>query len=100
MTIGIEMADLEARLDSLDLKIDNLTKAVQSIAIQGEKINMLERRVDALWVKYDGLIQEGGTIDRVKSHQATCPRGQVRVMWIVVIPMGFTLLAMGYALLR
>jgi TolA-binding protein len=91
----LNMADLEARLDELDRKIDRLTDAVQSIAVQKEKIFSLEKRVDALWERYDGMMGPRGLLDDVRNHQASCPRNQVRWMWVVLIPMGLALLGMA-----
>lgn len=94
------MADLEERLDELDRKIDRLRVAVESIAVQNVRILELDKRVDALWNRWDTYAGPKGVLDDVRAHQASCPRNQVRWMWATLIPMGLTLIGMGIALLR
>ncbi len=92
--------DIEQRLIDIDSKIDRLRVAVESIAVQNVRILELDKRVDALWNRWDAYAGPKGVLDDVRSHQASCPRNQVRWMWATLIPMGLTLVGMGIALLR
>jgi hypothetical protein len=94
------VTDIEQRLMDIDSKIDRLRVAVESIAVQNVRIMELDKRVDALWNRWDNYAGPQGVLDNVRNHQASCPRNQVRLMWVVLIPMGLTLLGMGITLLR
>lgn len=94
------MAEIEQRLTDIDNKIDRLRQAVENIAVQNVRIIELERKVTALWDRWDTYAGPKGVLDEVRGHQASCPRNQVRWMWATLIPMGLTLIGMGIALLR
>jgi len=93
------MPDVEARLDAIEHKLDKLTEAISTMAVQDEKLVHLTQQVSGLWAKYDRLISDDGTLARIRQHQASCPRDQIRWMWFIVIPMGLTLLGVALSLI-
>lgn len=92
--------EVEQRLSSIEIKLDRITETIQSIAVQQEKINRLEERMHGIWTRYDDLVGPNGVISTIRTHQASCPRTQLRWVWVVMIPMGLSLLAMAAALLK
>jgi hypothetical protein len=94
------MTDIDMRLTAIESKLDRLADTMQSIAVQKEKIDRLEERMHGIWARYDDQFGPNGVIARIREHQASCPRTQVKTMWCIILPMGLTLLGMGFALLR
>jgi len=94
------MPDVEKRLEGIERKLDQISETLSKVAIQGERIDHLEKRTHDIWTRYDALVSPDGIVSRIREHQASCPRGQVRTMWAIILPMGLTLLGMGIALLK
>lgn len=94
------MTDVDKRLENIETKIDRLADAIEAIAVQKEKIECLEIRMNGIWERYDGIAGVNGIIAEIRNHQASCPRSQVRWMWAILIPMGLTLLGIATALLK
>jgi len=66
------------KLDNMDdvLKehgqaLKDLSRAFTAQAVQNEQIKTIIARVDAMWVQ----------VDQVKSHQAQCPKPQIKQLW-------------------
>jgi len=86
------MADgVERRLDKIESKLDGIVVAVGKIAVQDERINGIDTKVDGLWKKWD---------EQAVPHINQCPRTQVKWMWGIVVPMGLTLLAIAITLVN
>lgn len=94
------MANFDQRLDAIESKLDRISETLSQIAIQRDRIDRLEARMHGIWERYDSLVGPEGTIVKMKNFQASCPRNNVRWVWMVLIPMGMTLLGMGFALVR
>lgn len=94
------MADVEARLDKIEAKLDSIAETLKVVAVQHEQITNLQSQVSSLWEKYDAITGPKGILPSVCNFQASCPRGQIKFLWVIVIPMGISLLAMGWAMLK
>jgi len=94
------MPDVEKRLENIEEKIDTLTKAVSAMAVQDEKLMYLTQQVSALWNKYDRLMDSDGIIAKLRDHQASCPKDQLKWMWVVLIPLSLSLFGIGIAMIE
>jgi hypothetical protein len=97
------MPDTEARLEKIERKIDMIAETLQTVAVQSERITNLQTQItvhqgmiDDLYRKHDVLIEPNGVISVVRNHQASCPRGQIKYLWAVVVPLSLSLLAVAY----
>lgn len=95
------------RLERIENRLDDIVTQLSSMKVQDEKIlhlegrvNTLEGRVNTLWGCWDRLVGQEGTLSRMRDHQASCPRGQIKWLWIVVVPMGLTQLGMALTLFQ
>lgn len=81
-------------------KLDTIQTTLQQIAVQDEQIRNIQAEQRTMWAKMDSLFDPNtGALTKVQSHQASCPREQVKFLWIVTIPMGLTLIGLGIKLL-
>ena len=80
----------EKRLDKIEQKLDAIVEAINTIAVQDERLKQLEKHVTTLWGKWD---------DFVVPHIAQCPKEQVKWLWWIVCPMGLSLLAIAVTLI-
>ena len=94
------MPDTDQRLTKIENKLDDIASTISKIAVQNERIKHLESQVNAVWRKYDDFCKPGGELDKMQKHQASCPRTQIRWIWITLIPLGISWLAAAYALLQ
>lgn len=94
------MTDMDKRLEAIEKKIDGISTTLSQIAIQRDRIERLEERMHAIWQRYDTLVAPDGILSTIRNFQASCPRSTVRWVWVVLIPMGLTVLGMGFALMR
>lgn len=88
------------RLERIENRLDDIVTQLSSMKVQDEKILHLEGRVNTLWGCWDRLVGQEGTLSRMRDHQASCPRGQIKWLWIVVVPMGLTQLGMALTLFQ
>ena len=94
------MPDTDTRLAKIEAKIDDMANTLAKIAVQDERIKHLETQVNAVWRKYDSFCSPGGELDKMQKHQSSCPRGQIRLIWYVLVPLGVSWLAAAYALMQ
>lgn len=66
------------KLDQQSERLSSIEKAVSTIAVQEEKIEALREQITGLWRKYDYAFGPDGLISRIKTHQAACPRDEVK----------------------
>lgn len=93
------LRNIERKLDNQDNKLDNIEKAITRIAVQDERISNLESKNSILWKKMDKLTDTDGDISKLQIHQASCPRGQMKWLWLCIIPISFTIITIGISLL-
>ena len=86
----IKISNIEKSIGNIEDKIKEMSSALTKIAVQKERIDNLTLRVDAAWNKLDNLI--------LPSLQS-CPKVQIKWMWGIIIPMGLTLIGIGWRLL-
>lgn len=82
-------------LEMLTESMDSMRRTVEKIAVQDEKIKQLQAQSAAMWQKVDRITANDGVISQIQRHQASCPREQIKTLWLVMIPMGLALLGMG-----
>lgn len=86
--------NIEKKLDEHGSMLRTIQQTLQAIAVQDQKIKGMQESVSALWRKVDALTDpNNGSLTKIQSHQASCPRGQVKTLWLIVLPMGLTMLA-------
>jgi len=83
--------DLDRRLKNIEEKLDTLTGLVTKSAVQETRISHGETEVKNLWAKWD---------NQVSPHIQSCPKKQVVWLWVVVVPMGLSLLAIAFRLIK
>ena len=94
------MTDTDARLAAIEKKIDGISETLSQIAIQRDRIERLEERMHGIWGRYDSLVGPEGVLYQIRNFQASCPRSQIRWVWVTLVPLIFTQLGVGLALLR
>ena len=94
------MPDTDARLSKIESKLDKIDVTLTKIAVQDERLRHVETAVAALGRKYDIFCGLGGALDGIKSYQSSCPRNQIKFLWMAMIPLCLTLLASAYALIQ
>lgn len=82
-------------LDRQKEELVEIKETLQKIAVQDERIRTLQSQTQKLWEKMDQLAGNDGAISQIQKFQASCPRGHIKYLWIVVVPMGFALLGVG-----
>jgi hypothetical protein len=90
----------ERRLAAIERKLDGIQETLNEVAVQNEQIATLQGETRTLFGKWDDFTRPGGELNRMIRHQASCPRGQIRYLWCIVIPMGLTLLGVGFAVIK
>jgi len=90
----------QARLDNIERKLDDISETLSQIAIQRDRLERLDEQMKALWKRYDVLVEPNGVLSKIGAFQASCPRNQIRWVWVTLVPLIFTQLAFGIALLR
>ena len=86
---------IHAVLNDHGKKLSDIQKTLERIAVQDEQIRSMQEDIRSLWSKYDLLQGPDGTMARVTNWQASCPRAQIKFLWMVVIPMGLTNLGLA-----
>lgn len=69
-------------------KLTNIEKALTTIAVQGTEIDHLEGQINKLWQNYDKVWGPGGTLEKMKTYQASCPaealKRTVAQLWVAI----------------
>jgi len=73
-----KLSNLEKQNVVSSEKIDRIEIAVGVIAVQSERIDNISGQVNALWEKHDEAFGQDGVVNRVKLHQAGCPRDTMK----------------------
>jgi len=88
---------VELRLINIESNIADLTKAVKELAVQNNRLTHVEKGQDELWEKYDALAGPNGVIAELKNFQASCPRKNLKAVYI---PVGIALIAAAASFLK
>lgn len=89
MTLSPE--SLREDIQEIRIQLNEIQRMVSTIAVQDERLKHVEMSVNTLGRKHDLC---AGTLVDVQKHQASCPREQLRWVWVVLIPQGLTLLGL------
>jgi len=89
------MSEQGVQIRQINRKLDDIQKTLQKLAVQDEQIQQLQRDQGVLWSKVNELISPKGVLASVQNHQAGCPRHQLKYLWMVVVPMGITQIAIA-----
>ncbi len=79
------------KLEKMELKVDKIESAISLLAVQSERLDNISGQTKSLWEKYDSAFKPGGYVDKIKLHQASCPKETMKTR--------FKELWMAYALL-
>ena len=90
----------QARLDNIERKLDDISETLSQIAVQRDRLERLDEQMRSLWKRYDTLVEPEGILSKISAFQASCPRNQIRWVWVFLIPMSLTLLGMLVAVMR
>lgn len=85
-----EYTEVNRRLVEMNSKIDGLTMVIEKIAVQGNRLSTVEKRMDALWTKMS---------DFILPLALTCPRKQTKWIFCFVVPLCFTQIGIALKLL-
>ncbi len=78
----------EQRLNKIEEKLDNLTDIVGKMAVQSQQIESLQENMGGLWKRMDKMYDNCAVIQQ---WQASCPRGEIKTIWSVVLSVAGTL---------
>jgi len=98
--INRQLQEQGRHLERQGEKLDSIQSTLQQIAVQDEQIRQLQDQQSAMWGKIDSLCASDGPLAQVRQWQAGCPRNQIKYLWVVVIPMGLTMLGTALALIK
>jgi uncharacterized phage infection (PIP) family protein YhgE len=99
MTTEQAIDQIHKQLERQNKKLETIQQTLQKIAVQEEQIRQIQSEQQALWLKMDALTATDGTITQILNYQASCPRHQIKYLWLVVIPMGLTQLTVSVKLI-
>ncbi len=86
---------ITTRMDRMEGKLDSIHETLQTIAVQDQRIKSLEAQNVTIFHKLNELTNpKDGTIQKIRDHQASCPRGQMKFLWTVVIGEVLALIAL------
>lgn len=98
--VTVRLNAIDKKLDQMDAKLDKYATAAGTMDVHDQRLDGLDRQVSALWGKVDGIAGTDGSIAAVKQHQASCPRSQIKWVWVTLIPMALTQLATAAAVIK
>ncbi len=70
-------AKFDKRFEHLSSQLEDIRLGLQRIAIQDERINMLEDGLNNLRGDIHTLVKPNGVISKIRQFQASCPRDKV-----------------------
>ena len=100
MTDDTRLQNMEQELQRHGSKLDDIAKTLERIAVQDERLRQVETRADKLEIGLAALCDSNiGILPKIRDHQSSCPREQVRWLWVVIIPQSFFLIGVGIKLM-
>ncbi len=87
---------IERALNEHSRQLIDISNTLNYIAVQKERIDEHDRKINALWRKYDEIIFP--TINELSRFQAACPKREIHILWFVIIPLALTLAGIAYKL--
>ena len=89
---------IERKLDEHSEALRGIQKTLNELAVQQEQITRLQADMQDARRNWHELTKPGGTIAKISDFQASCPRGQLKWLWLVVVPQGFALVVLALKL--
>lgn len=77
-------------LDDHGKKLSAIQDTLQRIAVQDEQIRALQDDIKEQDKKLAEIHGPNGCLAEISRFQASCPRHQIKFLWMTVIPMGMT----------
>jgi len=79
-------AHFENRLDNIESKLDNVSDAITKIAVQKQRIDTLEFKVNSLYIKWDQLISpDEGILQKIQSKMVFYD-SQIKITkWVMIL---------------
>ncbi len=78
----------EKILASQTVQLSNIEKSLVTIAVQGTEIAHINNQIEAIWKKYDNAFGPDGTISKLQTYAASCPRENVKTnlarQWVAI----------------
>lgn len=70
--------------------LEEIKRSLHHLSVQDKEIKHLRQEHEHVRKKVETLTANDGTISKIQSHQASCPREQIKVLWYVIVPIAFT----------
>ena len=95
------LAPLREQMGKHEKKLDRIGDALETLAVQQARLGSVETKTETLFAKYNSLIDpRNGVITSIQTHQASCPRSQIKVLWSIMIPVCLLVLSVAGLVLR
>ena len=96
---------IEAKQENVASQLERLADAVNNIAVQNERIDNVEEKINVLLSKWDKLADpEHGILMELKTFKAQCPKetleSKIKWVWMAVLPMGISMILCSIAMIR
>jgi len=88
-----------SKLEEQDGKLAQIATTLSHMAVQDEQLRQLRECQGQFRQQIEDISGKDGVLTKMHTYQASCPRKQIRYLWLIVVPMGFTQLAIGVKLL-
>lgn len=88
---------LHEDIREMKAQLCEILKALDNIGRHDERISHVEKSLNTMWDKHDC---RGIVIDQIRTHQASCPRDQIRWVWWVLVPQSLVLLGLLFSILH
>jgi uncharacterized coiled-coil protein SlyX len=74
----------ERRLDSIESKLDIVTNAISKIAVQKQRIDSLEFKINSLWLKWDKLTDPSeGVLSKIQAQIIVSGNQNKTIKWVM-----------------
>lgn len=90
MTEDQAMRSIHRILDEHGQKLTSIQGTLQKIAVQDEQIRALQEDIRVQEHKISELNGPKGCLSEIVKFQASCPRQQIKFLWLTVLPMALT----------
>ena len=101
MTDDIRLVNIEKTLGRQDVKLNEIAKAINAIAVQSEQIRNIEKDINEIFPR----------VRVIENFQASCPRDQYKGkieavnkridwFWAALVPLTVTMLSASYLLVK
>ena len=71
-------------------QLADIQKTLKQLAVQDEQIRSLQEDIRQQGNKIDEINGPNGCLSQINTFQASCPRHQIKFLWMTVVPIGLT----------